>query len=243
VRTKFQGAERQWKSIFAKAMIRPFAIFFNEPIIQLLGLYMAFIYGTVYLILTTIPVIFVELYHQEIGIAGLNYIALGIGLTCSSQINARLLDRVYLRFKQKNGGVGKPEYRLPSMIPGTIALPVGLFITGWAAQEHVHWAVTDFGIMLVGVGMILNFQSIQAYVIDVFTLHAASALAAVFCLRSLAGFGFPLFAPAMYAALGYGKGDTILAAVAIAIGCPAPFILWRYGERIRKNSRYAGATS
>lgn len=32
----------RWKSIFAKAMIRPFAIFFNEPIIQLLGLYMAF---------------------------------------------------------------------------------------------------------------------------------------------------------------------------------------------------------
>ena len=47
------------------------------------------------------------------------------------------------------------------------------------------------------------------------------ALAAVSCLRSLAGFGFPLFAPAMFNALGYGKGDTILACAAIALGCPA----------------------
>jgi len=48
-----------------------------------------------------------------------------------------------------------------------------------------------------------------------------TALAAVACLRSLAGFGFPLFAPTMYKALGYGKGDTVLAAFAIAVGCPA----------------------
>lgn len=65
------------------------------------------------------------------------------------------------------------------------------------------------GIALVGAGTILNFQSIQSYVIDAFTLHAASgessttsrfnvsytstaiALAAVSCLRSIAGFGFP----------------------------------------------------
>jgi len=47
------------------------------------------------------------------------------------------------------------------------------------------------------------------------------ALAASNCLRSLAGFGFPLFAPAMYRALGFGKGNTVLAVVAIVIGCPA----------------------
>ena len=77
------------------------------------------------------------------------------------------------------------------------------------------------GIALVGAGTILNFQSIQTYVVDAFTLHAASALAAVSFLRSCAGFGFPLFAPTMYEALGYGKGDSILAAAAIVIGCPA----------------------
>lgn len=64
------------------------------------------------------------------------------------------------------------------------------------------------------------------------------ALAAVSCLRSLAGFGFPLFAPAMYNALGYGGGFSLLAGFSIVVGCPAPWLFWKYGERIRKNSRY-----
>lgn len=64
-------------------------------------------------------------------------------------------------------------------------------------------------------------QGIQSYVIDAFTLHAASGLAAVNFLRAMAGFGFPLFAPAMYQALGYGKGNTLLAVLGIVLGCPA----------------------
>lgn len=51
------------------------------------------------------------------------------------------------------------------------------------------------------------------------------ALAAVLFFRAVAGFGFPLFSPYMYAALGYGKGDTILAAFAIVVGCPAYVVL------------------
>ena len=84
-----------------------------------------------------------------------------------------------------------------------------------------------------------------------------TALAAATFMRSLAGFGFPLFAPTMYNALGYGKGNTILAAAAIALGCPAyvnavfyiivypiismlrPWLFWFYGERIRSASRFA----
>ena len=100
------------------------------------------------------------------------------------------------------------------------------------------------------------FQGLQAYVIDSFPRYAASgtfppclvvisnpyrfpllALAAVSCFRSLAGFGFPLFAPYMYDALGYGKGDTILAAFSGGIGCPALILFYLYGERIRSMSK------
>ena len=55
------------------------------------------------------------------------------------------------------------------------------------------------------------------------------ALAAVSCLRALAAFGFPLFATPMYNKLGYGKGDTILACVCIALGCPAYVFCFLYG--------------
>lgn len=36
----------------------------------------------------------------------------GVGLTLAAQFNARLLDRTYKRLKEKNGGVGQPEFRL-----------------------------------------------------------------------------------------------------------------------------------
>jgi len=223
VRSVFESkGSRDWKVIFRIALTRPFALFYHEPIVQLFGLYMALIYGIFYLFLTTIPGIFTRVYHMEIGIAGLNYIALGIGLTGASQINARYMDRVYVWLRNRYGrGVGQPEFRLPSMIPGTILTPLGLFLAGWSAQTQLHWVVTDLGILFVGAGMILNFQSIQVYVLDTFTLHAASALAAVSFLRSIAGFGFPLFAPLMFEKLGYGKGTSILAAVSIVLGCPA----------------------
>ncbi|KAK2463963.1 hypothetical protein APHAL10511_004014 [Amanita phalloides] len=229
---------RTWKQILGRAMVRPFALLALEPIIQFVALYSAFVYGILYLFLTSMPIIFSDIYHQSVAIGGLNYIAVGVGLTMASQANARILDRVYIYLKNRNGGVGEPEFRLPSVFIGAVMLPIGLFLSGWAAQAHVHWMVTDIGIAFVGGGMILVHQSMQTYVIDAFTLHAASALATVVCLRSIAGFGFPLFAPVMYNKLGYGKGNTLLACVSILLGWPAPWIIWVYGKRIRASSRY-----
>ncbi|KAJ7506741.1 MFS polyamine transporter [Mycena galericulata] len=239
VRSKFANEDRTWQRIIKTALTRPFILFYHEPIVQLLGIYMAFIYGVFYLYLTSMPLMFQGTYGESVGISGLNYLALGVGVTGASQINARLMDLIYKYLKEKNGGAGQPEYRLPSMVPGTIFLPAGLLITGWAVQAKVHWIVPDIGVALVGAGIILNFQSIQIYLVDAFALYAASALAAASCLRSLCGFGFPLFAEAMYQKLGYGKGDTILAVCAIVIGCPSPWLFWRYGRQIRMRSKFA----
>ena len=62
--------------------------------------------------LTILPNIFSDIYNEAPGIAGLHYIALGVGLTTASQLNARFLDRIYVYYKNKKGGVGEPEYRL-----------------------------------------------------------------------------------------------------------------------------------
>ncbi|TDL13513.1 MFS polyamine transporter [Rickenella mellea] len=238
IKTIYQISDKNWQAFFAKSIVRPFTLFVCEPIIQVLGIYMAFVYGLLYLMLTSIPSIFRRVYEEPMGVAGFHYFALGIGSTVASLANARLSDRTYIHFKEKHGGVGKPEFRLVSMVLGSVLFPLGLFIAGWCAEQHIHWIVTDLGILFIGAGIILIFQSVQAYMIDSFTLYAASAMAAVVCLRSLTGFGFPLFAPAMYRALGYGKGDTILATFGILIGCPAPWLFWHYGERLRQRSRY-----
>ncbi|KAK7691660.1 hypothetical protein QCA50_005059 [Cerrena zonata] len=228
---------RSWEETLVRALVRPFALFIQEPIIQLFGLYLSISYGIVYLSLTTIPSIFTDIYHEKIGFVGLHYIALGLGLFMTSQVHSRLLDKVYIHHKNMNGGVGKPEYRLPTSIVLSLGLPFGLLISGWAAEKAVHWIVVDIGLFLVGMGTIAAFQAMQTYIVDAFTLYAASALASVSCLRSTAGFAFPLFAPKMYQALGYGKGNTILAAASCVLGSPTLYLFWVYGERVRNMSK------
>ncbi|ESK90262.1 mfs multidrug [Moniliophthora roreri MCA 2997] len=239
-RTIYDGSvDRSWQRIVSKALTRPFILFAREPILQLLGSYMAFMYGVFYIFVTTMPTIFQGIYSQSIGIAGLNYIALGLGLTSASFLNSRIMDKIYLYCKKRNNDIGEPEFRVPILIPASILLPTGLLLSGWAAQKALHWIVADIGIFMIGFSMILAFQCIQIFVVDVFTLYAASGFAAIGCLRALFGFGFPLFSSAMYNSLGLGVGNTVLAAVAIVVGCPAPFIFWVYGKRIRARSKYA----
>lgn len=50
------------------------------------------------------------------------------------------------------------------------------------------------------------------------------------------GFIFPLFGHQMYAALGVGGGNSLLAGLAIVLGIPFPIWIWYYGERIRERS-------
>lgn len=78
---------------------------------------------------------------------------------------------------------------------------------------------------------------ISTYLVDAFTLHAASALAANTVLRSLVGALLPLAGPKMYQSLGLGWGNSLLAFIALAL-CPIPVLFYKYGERIRTSPRF-----
>lgn len=80
---------------------------------------------------------------------------------------------------------------------------------------------------------------VSTYTIDVYPRYAASALSVTAVVRSLAGFGFPLFARAMFEALGYGWGCTVLGLATLGIGIGGALVLWFYGAKLRAMSRYA----
>ena len=63
-------------------------------------------------VIFTIPTIYMVQYGESIGIAGLHYISFGIGLSVAAQVNSRMLDKLYKILSARNGGVGKPEFRL-----------------------------------------------------------------------------------------------------------------------------------
>ncbi|KAL8817229.1 MAG: hypothetical protein Q9223_003896 [Gallowayella weberi] len=237
--TEFDNADQSLVKKLENSTIRPFRLLGTQPIVQLIAVYMAYLFGLFYLILSTFPGLWEGVYHESVGIGGLNYISLGVGFTLGSQISARVNDIIYRRLKAKNNNIGKPEFRIPAMFVGSVLIPIGLFWYGWSAQAHTHWIMPNIGMAIFGAGAIVCLQSMQTYIIDSYTKFAASAMAAAVVLRSLAGFGFPLFAPAMYDALHYGWGNSLLAFLGIFIGMPAPFVFWRYGEKLRSMSRFA----
>lgn len=239
--TEWDLAKKSIAESIDQAMVRPFRLFFTQPIVQVMACFMAYIYGTMYLVLSTFPTLWTspEYYGESSGIGGLNYVSLALGFWGGTQLTAPLNDRIYHHLKGTYNGVGRPEFRIPLLGLSALLTPAGLFIYGWTAQAHCHWIAPNIGAFVMGTGMIISFQCIQSYMIDTYMRYAASAQAAVTFLRSIAGFAFPIFAPYMYNALSYGWGNSVLAFIALGIGIPAPVFLWIYGESLRKRSTYA----
>jgi hypothetical protein len=141
---------------------------------------------------------------------------------------------MYVRLKKSNNDEGKPEFRVPMIIPGATLMTVGLLWYGWSGEMKVHWIVPNIGSFLYCTGCILLFNSTTLYIIDSYGMYAASAISGISVLRSLAGFGFPLFAPYMFDAVGYGWGNTILALTTAVGGVAIAGTLWYFGESLRK---------
>ncbi|MCJ1246989.1 hypothetical protein MMC30_004200 [Trapelia coarctata] len=239
--------------LFKRSIVRPSKMLFFSPIVLLLSITMAVVYGYLYLLFTTLTEVFESQYGFSAGTVGLTYLGLGIGMFVGIAIVGGISD--YLVKRLSANGEMKPEYRLPPMIPGFFCIPTGLFIYGWTTEKQVFWFVPIFGSSLVGLGLLATFvgspahllmvdfadhkrqMPIQTYLIDAFTIHAASAIAANTVLRSLAGALLPLAGPKMYATLGLGWGNSLLGFIAVAM-LPIPWLFYKYGERIRTNPRF-----
>lgn len=173
--TEYTSNEPFWHKL-RHSLVRPFRLLFTQPIIQVLAVYMAYLYGLAYLVLSTFPTLWTspKYYNESVGIGGLNYISLGVGFFAGAQITAPINDRIYRKLKARNNGVGAPEFRCPMMLPGAILVPVGLFWYGWSAQAQIHWIMPNIGAALFSAGTIIGFQSIQTYIVDSYTRYAAS---------------------------------------------------------------------
>ena len=238
LRSKFDSPDRKTSDIFLQAIIRPSKLLVLSPIVFTLSLYMAIVYGYLYLLFTTLTPVFQRQYNFSSGNVGLTFLGIGVGSLLGLIIFGALSDPI-LKLMTKRSGKGemKPEYRLPPLIPSALLVPLGLFWYGWTAEKSLHFILPILGTMFVGLGLMATFMSINLYLVDAYTIHAASARAASTVLRSLAGAFLPLAGPSMYAALGLGWGNTLLALIALAMS-PVTWVLLKYGERIRKSKRF-----
>lgn len=231
---KFEEWDVSLTELAHKFLFRPVQILFT-PIAFCLCLYASFCYGILYMNLGAIPIIFQELRHWHPFVASLPFIGLLIGGVIGAAIN--VVNQIVNNRRPPESIT--PELRLYPMMGGSIAFSGGLFIVGWTGPpENGPWIAPIIGIALVGVGFLTIFQSALNYLIDTFSKYSASAVAANTFLRSCFAGAFPLVVTPLYHNVGVPWGTSIFAFFSMAL-IPVPFLLFRYGESLRKRSKWS----
>lgn len=218
-------------------LFKPFKMLFQEPILALMTLYLALIYGILYLFFEAYPISFQEKRGFTQGIGALPFIGILIGVLLGASTIVYVTKTRFARKLAKHGKV-IPEERLPPMILGSVILPIGLFWFAWTSSPSITWVPQAISGVFIGWGILMIFLQGLNYLIDVYMWNANSALAANTLGRSLAGAGFPMFAAYMYNGLGVAWATSLLGFLCVAM-VPAPILFFVYGSRIRKASKFS----
>ncbi|KAL3431986.1 major facilitator superfamily domain-containing protein [Aspergillus tetrazonus] len=224
--------------IVRKYLFRPVQMLMLEPILILITLYLALVYGILYLFFEAYPVSFQEERGwTNGGIAGLPFIGIMIGVLCGV---ALIVWQTKTRFAHKLAKHGRviPEERLVPMMVASVLLPGGLFWFGWTSSPNVHWLAQVAAGVPIGAGILVIFMQGLNYIIDVYMMFANSAIAANTLIRSSLGGAFPLFATQMYHKLGVPWASSLLGFITVAM-IPIPIVFYIYGKKIRALSKFS----
>ncbi|KAI0882955.1 fluconazole resistance protein 1 [Annulohypoxylon maeteangense] len=226
------------QQVLVQALVRPTMLLIHSPILLVISLYVAVVFGTLYLLFTTFVPVFEGQYGFTTTVSGLTYLGLGIALLAAMATFTLLSNRIQAaRMKKEGLQQPRPEYRLLLMIAFSPLVGLGLFLYGWTTEYKVHWIVPIIGTFITGFGAYFVLMPAQLYLIDLFgSAGAASALGANNLLRSVASTFLPLAGPPMYDRLGYGWGNTLLGFLALAF-VPGPILFYKFGERLRAKTQ------
>jgi DHA1 family multidrug resistance protein-like MFS transporter len=166
IHAKQEEIEVDFKELIQKNFTRPMRLLFGEPIVLLLSIYMAFIYGLLYLFLTAYALVFQGVYGFSPGIAGLMFFGMILGQFCAGTV-VLIMQPGYQRKLAANNGVPIPEWRLPVVIAGGVSFTCGIFWFGWSGyRSDVHWIVPAASGIMTGFGLMAIFLQALNYLVD-----------------------------------------------------------------------------
>ena len=226
-------------AVAQRIVLKPFKMLFVESIVLFITIYMAFNFAVFYSFFAAFPYIFGRTYGFTLGQQGLTFIPIALGCVIGFLAVIYIDRRTYPRLEEKYGvGLVPPEHRLYGAMIGSFLNPVSLFWFGWTADAGVHWSSPVIAAVPFAVGNIMVYSSGALYIMNSYgSLHGASALSANSLLRYAGGGAFPLFTVQMFSSLGIGWASSLLGFVSVAL-VPVPWVLYKYGKKIRARSQY-----
>ena len=240
VQSPYEASGQTLTQIFKIALTRPWIILF-DPISFLVAIYISLTYTLLYMLFTIYPIVFRQHRHWNEGVSELPLIGTVIGAALGASIIF-----IYSRSVAKRMEAGEkinPEDRLVLSMIGGIGFAISMFWFGWTANfNSIHWIVPTIAGVFLATSITLIFVSFLNYLTDTYLMYAASAIAANTVVRSACGAAAPLFTNQMFTALGVGGGASLVGGIA-AVLAVVPFVFYKYGEGIRKRSRFAPTPS
>ncbi|KAK7754025.1 hypothetical protein SLS62_004124 [Diatrype stigma] len=223
-------------------ILRPLHMLVTEPIVAFLSLYVAFVFGILFMFFGVFFWIFQSTYHFTLEQSGLVFLAVAVGCVIGIVI-VGFCTKLYYEREARNypPHEAPPEYRLLPAMVGSGLLPVSLIWFAFTAQKSVSAGWPIAAIVVFGAGNICLFVSALQYMGDVYhRTNVASAASANAFARYMLAAVFPLFSLQMYQNLQVKWATLVLTFIAIAM-LPLPFALFRYGKLLRGRSSYPTA--
>ncbi|KAI9824930.1 MAG: hypothetical protein M1832_001535 [Thelocarpon impressellum] len=217
-------------------LFRPFSMTATEPICQFWGLYVAVVYGILYLCFIAYPIVFSEVRGWSPSMSGLAF--LGIGLGALMAVAAEPLIRRVINSHKVDEETGKPppEAMVFVICVAAILTPVGELWFAWTCvPKELHWVWCILAGVPFGIGNTLTFIYATSYVAQSYGIYSASALAGNTVARCIVGGLLPLAGPALYRNLHAHWAGTLLGLLEVAL-IPIPFVFYKYGHKIRRRS-------
>lgn len=260
-KSRLQRIKAAASHLVQKALQRPFVFLFTEAIVQFSALYNGYLYGLSFLFNSAFVIVFGPAGHGFGTIdTGLCFLGICTGITIGPITNAIFQEPHYQRAVRKNDGKNIPEGRVMMGKVAAVTFPVSLFWFAWTSYAGIHWIVPVLASALWGWSFYTLILMTYTYTEDSYKARllpfpplthisfrrqsntpqtfSASALAGIGLIRNLAGAGFPLFGTQMYHRLGNQGATSLLAGLAVLM-VPIPFVLEKYGKRLRLRSPWA----
>ncbi|PSS03454.1 major facilitator superfamily domain-containing protein [Coniella lustricola] len=137
-----------------RALLRPFQILAFEPMALVLNIHSALLLGILYLFFGAFAIVFEGAYGFNLWQTGLAFLGMLVGMFCGT-LTSGLWMKVRARLVAKNGGKVEPEFRLPSVMVGSVFVTIGMFWFAWTTMPSVHWIVPIIGSGVFGLGVSL----------------------------------------------------------------------------------------